>query len=280
MIRQNHLALRTNLWYANGKGSAFLPFPQTHIKEKCRIFTTVYLIQDGEGYIIFDTASSSEDVENYILPAMQELGISGQAVKYAFISHNHGDHALGVPRLLQEYPHICLVTSNAKLAAANEQHTVLMPKDGDMLTENFRVISIPGHTRDSQALLDLRTNTLITGDCLQMHGIFGSGKWGANIGYPVEHLEAVKKVSGMDIDLVITAHNYEPYGFMAAGKENVAASLNACAEPLMKLKDMILANPQMDDEQIVSAYNNAGKVPTIGAHVAKGIRAAIADGKI
>lgn len=244
------------------------------------IFTTVYIIQDGDNVILFDTASGSSDVENYILPALQELGISDQAVKYAFISHNHGDHALGIPRLLQQFPHICLVTANEKLAAANEQHTVRMPKDGDMLMEHFRVISIPGHTKNSQALLDLRTNTLITGDCLQMHGIFGSGKWGANISYPVEHLEAVKKVSEMDITLVITAHNYEPCGFMAAGKEQITACLNACAEPLMKVKDMILANPQMDDEQIAYAYNNAGKVPVIGAHVAAGIRAAIAAGKM
>ena len=239
------------------------------------IFTTVYFIRDGENTIIFDTASGPEDVENYILPAMQELGISGQSVKYVFISHNHRDHAYGVERLMAEYPHARLVTGSDKLAAANEKYTTLIPKDGEPLMEHFRIITIPGHTKDSAALLDLRTNTLITGDCLQMYGIFGSENWGSNIRYPAEHLTAVKKVSTMEIDLVVTAHNYHPCGFMAAGKENVAVCLNACVEPLLKVKQMILANPQMEDAEIAQTYNEADKVPTIGAHVPAAVRAAM-----
>jgi len=244
------------------------------------IFTTVYFIRDGENVIIFDTASGPEDVENYILPAMQELGITGRMVKYAFISHNHRDHAFGVERLMAEFPHITLVTGSDKLAAANEQYKVIIPADGDVLMEHFRVITIPGHTKDSAALLDTRTKTLVTGDCLQMYGIFGSENWGSNIRFPAEHLEAVKKVAAMDIDLVVTAHDYHPCGFMASGKETVAVCLNACVEPLMTVKELILANPQWDDAQVAAAYNSADKVPTIGAHVSAAVRAAAADGRM
>ena len=244
------------------------------------IFTTVYFIRDGENVIIFDTAAGAEDVENYIFPAMAELGISGQSVKYAFISHNHRDHAYGVARLLAEYPHICLVTCSPKLASDNEQYTTLVPADGEKILEHFRVITIPGHTKDSAALLDLRTNTLITGDCFQMYGIFGSENWGSNIRFPAEHLEAVKKVSAMDIDLVITAHDYHPCGFMAADKETIAVCLNSCTEPLLKVKQLILDNPQWDDAQVATAYNNADKVPTIGAHVPAAVRAAVEEGKM
>lgn len=244
------------------------------------IFTTVYFIQDQDQVIVFDTASGPEDVENYILPAMKELGITAEMVRYVFVSHNHRDHAFGVARFLQEFPKACLITPNAKLAKENENYQVLMPKDGDAVMENFRVVMIPGHTKDSVALLDLRTATLVTGDCLQMYGIFGSDNWGSNIRFPAEHLEALKKVAAMDIATVVTAHDYHPHGFMVQGKENIPACLDSCSAPLLKVKALIAENPQCSDEEIARIYNNADKVPTIGAHVAAAVREAVEAGKM
>jgi len=244
------------------------------------IFTTVYFIQNQGKTIVFDTAAGPGDVEDYILPAMKELGITAEMMRYVFVSHNHRDHSFGVERFLQEYPNACLVTPSAKLAQDNENYQVMMPGDGDIIMEDFRVVMIPGHTKDSVALLDLRTATLVTGDCLQMYGIFGSGDWGSNIHFPAEHLEALKKVGAMDIAAVVTAHDYHPYGFMVQGRENVLACLNSCAEPLLKVKALIAENPQCSDGQIAIMYNNADKVPTIGAHVAAAVREAVNAGRM
>ena len=40
------------------------------------IFTTVCLIKTDEGALLFDTATYDEDVENYIIPFLDELGIT------------------------------------------------------------------------------------------------------------------------------------------------------------------------------------------------------------
>ena len=42
---------------------------------------------------------------------------------------------------------------------------------------------VTGHASDCAALYDRKTKTLISGDCLQLFGVFGSGAWGANISF-------------------------------------------------------------------------------------------------
>lgn len=43
--------------------------------------------------VLFDAASFDEDVDNYIIPMLDELYIFEKYIKYIFISHNHRDHA-------------------------------------------------------------------------------------------------------------------------------------------------------------------------------------------
>ena len=46
------------------------------------IFTTVYFIMTDSGVLIFDTASYDCDVEDAILPALRELGVGEDDLKY------------------------------------------------------------------------------------------------------------------------------------------------------------------------------------------------------
>lgn len=240
------------------------------------IYTTVYIIKSAAGVILFDTASGPQDVEQYILPALAELNIDGQQVKLIFISHNHTDHAFGIDRLMQEFPWLQIVCRNKTYKEGHPQYTVLQPDDGDPILDDFRLIAIPGHTVDSSALLDTRSGILITGDCLQLYGIYGSGLWGANIRYPAEHLQALEKVGAMaEIQTLLCAHDYHPCGPVCRGAEEIRRCLDACAAPLLLLKDMILENPQLTDAEIAARYNEGGKLPTVGAHVAAAVRAAM-----
>ncbi|MBQ8696921.1 MAG: hypothetical protein IJ519_04290 [Clostridia bacterium] len=75
---------------------------------------------------------------------------------------------------------------------------------------------------------------MISGDCLQMYGIYGSGAWGANITFPKAHFEALEKLENMQIDVLLTAHDYHPKGYKYVGKTEVAFAINACREPLMR----------------------------------------------
>ena len=50
------------------------------------IYTTVYTVKTDRGVLIFDSASFDEDIENYILPFLNELEITPDMIKYVFIS--------------------------------------------------------------------------------------------------------------------------------------------------------------------------------------------------
>lgn len=235
------------------------------------IYTTVYIVKTEAGVLFFDAASSDEDIETFVLPYLAGIGITTDSVKYVFISHNHRDHARGIAAYCKAFPGVCIITRSSELKESLEGEHVLMPDDGDSILSVLNVIAIPGHTKDSAAIFDRRTKTLITGDCLQLRGIFGSGLWAANIRFPDEHFKALDKVKTMDIDEVLMAHDYHPCGYHCEGAEAITTALNACTEPLKEVEELILSHPNCDDEAIAAIYNRDDR-PTLGAHVVTAMR--------
>lgn len=68
------------------------------------IYTTVYLIKTDEGFLLFDAASYDEDIDNYIVPFLNEYNVTGETLKYVFISHDHIDHSGGLKAFMKKYP--------------------------------------------------------------------------------------------------------------------------------------------------------------------------------
>lgn len=242
------------------------------------IFTTVYTLNAPGGAVLFDAGSYDSDLEEYILPLLREAGIAPERLKYVFISHNHKDHSGGLKRLMEEFPNLCIVSRSPTLKENYIGCPFLCPEEGDMLLDTFRVVSIPGHTLDSGALLDTRTMTMITGDCLQLAGIRGSGDWASNISYPAEHLKALEKVRALGAEQIVTAHDYVPYGYRAEGKEAVGRMLDACLEPLNRLSSLIASRPELDDGQVRALFNDAEGKLSINVRVVAAMRAAMEDG--
>ena len=236
------------------------------------IFTTVYLIKTENGCMLFDSASFDFDIDNAIKPMLDDLGVLQEDLKYVFISHAHADHMGGLKRLLEVYPSVTVITKNSEISAQYEGHSFIVPSEGDLFLGALRVVLIPGHSACSQAILDKRTNSLITGDCLQLYGIFGSGNWAANISLPAQHFAALDKISEMEIEAIYTAHDYHPLGQFYVGKEKVKAAIEASREPLLYVLDMIKKNPESTDEEIAAEYNTRG-LPKLGAHVVRNLRA-------
>ncbi len=241
------------------------------------IFTTVYLLIAEKDAILFDAASFDEDIDEVIAPALDELGVTPQ---YVFISHNHRDHAGGLARFAARYPETIIVSRSSALQEKYEGHPFLFPEEGTVLLDTYRVIPIVGHTQDSAALLDMRTNTLITGDCLQLWGICGAEDWAANINFPTEHWRVLEKLGKMPLSAIYTAHDYYPLGYFAVGKEQIARYLAACREPLLRIKELILANPEADDAVVRALYNAQEGIPTVREAVVKAVRKSISEGEI
>lgn len=243
------------------------------------IFTTVYVVKSPQGVILFDTADNDRDVDEDVVPLLEQLGVGAEELKYIFISHNHRDHAGGLERVLHHFPHACVLTRSDGLREKHPGAIFCAPEDGDELLNGlFRVVTIPGHTADSMALLDTRTKTLITGDCLQLYGIFGSTDWACAIYLPTEHLQAVEKVRGLDVECILTAHDYHPFGFCYRGREAVQQALDACIEPLDEIKSTIVNNPDMDDAAVRQTYNGQGNRPTVNLRVIAAVRKAVDEG--
>ena len=95
------------------------------------IFTTVLTVKTPDGVLVFDAASYDEDVDNYILPMLDELKIIKEDVKYIFISHNHKDHAGALKRLLEVLPLATVLSRSEALKETYADYSVNMPDDGD-----------------------------------------------------------------------------------------------------------------------------------------------------
>ena len=140
-----------------------------------------------------------------------------------------------------------------------------------LLLDVLQVVAIPGHTSDAIALLDTRTGTLLSGDCLQLYGIFGSGWWGANVNYPKAHFAALDRLLTLPVTAIYPAHDYHPVGDAFIGREEILRAVGACREPLLMIRDMIQNDPEADDKALATLYNKQ-PLPTLGPHVVAAVR--------
>ncbi len=191
------------------------------------VTTTVYVVLCDGGVALIDSATYPSDVDNYIIPALEELKIPIESVKHLLLTHNHGDHAGGAERLLEK----------AEKADLRASFPSSLPRfsplgDGEIIGGRLQTVSLPGHTEHSVGFLDLRTKTLLSGDCLQLEGV---GKYRNGIGYPALYIESCEKLKKMNISRIVTAHEYDPLGSIANGEGEVKEYLDLCIEIAKRL---------------------------------------------
>lgn len=242
------------------------------------IYTTVYILRTPEGAVLVDTGTYPEDVDNYIVPALAELGICAECLKYVVISHNHRDHAGGLTRFAQLYPNTEIVAGSEACAERVPEKTVQVMQEGDLLCGVLKILHLPGHTGDCLGVLDLRTDTLLSGDGLQLFGIYGSGNWGANISHIAEHLALCERLKKEKIQRILSCHNYHPCDWRAEGKEQVDRYLDACVDALCAVRDFVKQHPQWDGAALSEAYNASSGLPKVGPHVMNAVRKAMENG--
>lgn len=182
------------------------------------LYTSVFFVEGKDGLAIVDCATTSDDVDRYILPALKSMK---KSATHLLLTHSHGDHAGGAPRLLEQCPDlVCLAYEDVALPRFRRLTA------REIILDRLQVIPILGHTNHSVGYLDRSTNTLISGDCLQLAGV---GKYTNGIRYPDLYLQSLETLKGMEIERIVASHDYVPLGNLAEGKEAVARYLDTCA---------------------------------------------------
>ena len=230
------------------------------------ITTSSFLVRTQEGDILVDCGTYGSDVTDILLPALKEIKAD---VKYLFITHFHGDHAGGTPTLVKVIPPFkCLSFSEDFCERFG----------GILLTNNMEImpdicfLSLPGHSADSGALLDKRTDSLITGDSLQLWGI---SKYGCGVGQPEEYKKTLKRLKSQPPQNIFTAHEYYPLGSIAMGRQAVDEYIDECGRIYSELCEFTLFQKKSgvtDIEKIADDFmrekrKNHPNMPTIQTNV-------------
>ena len=176
------------------------------------IYTSVFLIKTEEGNVLIDCATTKQDVDEWIIPALAQEKIPVADIKYLILTHKHHDHVGGKERLLELNPSVEII---------------------DGLRENFinglTIYELKGHTLDCIGVLDIQSGTLISGDGLQGYGV---GKYRCSLENKDEYIKTIRKIrKDQRIKNILFSHAYEPwYKDGIFGRENIERCLQDCIE--------------------------------------------------
>lgn len=184
------------------------------------IYTSVFVLKFGERYAIVDAATTDFDVDRYIVPALAELGLSARAPEALLLTHRHGDHAGGAKRLSEIFPGMPVYSSEG----CRDVPTRTLC-DGDVLFDLIEVVMLPGHTDTSVGFLDRRTDTLLSGDCLQQRGV---SRYTNGVKDREAYLRSIARLRTMRLSRILASHEYVPLGSTAEGEAAVRAYLDEC----------------------------------------------------
>ena len=173
------------------------------------VYTSVFLVVSEEKRILVDCATTKEDVDLCIVPALSALGYAVEDLDLLVLTHWHDDHAGGRARLLELAP---------KLEVVREVRE---------LTEGVCTYPMAGHTEDSIGVLDTRTHTLISGDGLQGAGV---DKYRCALESKDAYQKTLDRIASDErIASILFSHAYEPwYADSVSGRDRVVGVLETC----------------------------------------------------
>ena len=178
------------------------------------VYTSVFLVVSESGTLLVDCATTDADVDGYILPALTDMGYKITDVKAIVITHNHGDHAGGLSRILHHAPNIEVI------------------REACTLFDGLEAYPLYGHAKEMIGLFDAHTGTLISGDGLQGAGV---DKYRAYAEDKAAYFETIERIRrDKRVENLIFSHAYEPwFKDSIFGREAVLEALNECEKYIL-----------------------------------------------
>ena len=176
------------------------------------VYTSVFLVKNQDGYTLIDCATTAQDVDECILPALNQIGLNFLDIRYLFLTHCHGDHAGGKKRVLEYNPAIEIVDGF-----------------GEKIQNEPTMYAMKGHTMDCIGFFDEQSGTLISGDGLQGQGV---GKYRCTLESAEEYVKTIDRIKqDKHIKNLLFSHAYDPWRKDGAfGREEVEKCLQDCAK--------------------------------------------------
>jgi len=141
--------------------------------------------EDSKEAVVIDPGAPNKDLEKYL--AENKLD-----VKYIFLTHGHGDHTDGIPRLKEMFPEVKLVAgkNEAKLLAdsrcgygVGDLTSDIEAVDGDSYDfcgMHFDILETPGHTPGGISIYMKNEKIVFSGDTLFFASIGRTDFYGGN----------------------------------------------------------------------------------------------------
>ena len=247
------------------------------------VWTGIILVK-GEKNILID--SSHLEPEKYLIPALENLGLSLSGIDWLLNTHVHGDHIGGHYSLVSRYGLRTATLRNSADALRDPVKVAIrvrtrFPKnspppqsylkgvesdrlldEGELLEGRFYALYTPGHDDDCLTWVDSRTGTAFTGDSLQANGTPTQG-----IGFYRDlaaYRNTLDKLSVAGLQNIVCAHEYDGIGCVIKGAENVSRAIRYSAECVelydRKLKEYVAAGVPVEEEPVSLALKLIGEV--------------------
>lgn len=209
-------------------------------------FTSIFALENCKEWMLVDFGATDYDGKFYIIPAIKKIGF---VPKYLVCSHIHEDHSGGLKIIAKEFPKAEIWTFSHDLKI---EKSINYLADEKIFLERYKFFSLKGHTDCSCGILDMKNNVLLSFDCLQGIGI---GKYSPNIDNANEYEKTLKKILSLNLDGIVASHEYEPFGSVAFGKEEVFEYIDTCRKAFEKICFVVKENFNKTSKEIADIYN-------------------------
>ncbi|MFN8620778.1 MAG: MBL fold metallo-hydrolase [Chloroflexota bacterium] len=126
-------------------------------------FVSAYvLVRGGEAAIVDTGTAGSADA---IGASLAGVGLGWDAVGHVVLTHHHADHVGSAADVMERAPDAAAYAGAEDIPSITVPRTITPVGDGDEVF-GLRVITVPGHTAGSIAVLDPVGSLLVAGDAM------------------------------------------------------------------------------------------------------------------
>ena len=235
------------------------------------VWSSAILVK-GDELVLIDSGPDSGKVDGFLMPALAEIKIRPEDIRWLLNTHCHGDHIGGHYRFceISGAPVAVIKAAEDKMNNPLKYSKLIRSRfpedspeapagfrgvipsrlldDRELVAGRLRLYHTPGHDTDSLCWLDEKTGTLISGDSVQ-----GSGALGNALAFYQDlpaYQNSLRILKTLNAENLLASHYYRPLGEKAIGKAGVNDYLEASLDSIDRYSDFIASRPPCDIKEM------------------------------